>query len=872
MAFRRKLGWLGIGMLAAVVASCGTDDPDKPAVTTTPPPPVDVLAHCKYEEAPARSGKPANAPTEIKAGYGTVVLPIPIGSPLGGYTSRAKGLIGGPNPVDKRPQRFAKSFVPTVGIHDALRAEVLALEAGGERVVLIRLDAPYVMENTVFELESKIAPDGSMRGRIILTASHSHSSWGGYQPSVILMAGSDRPKQELAERVVASLADAVKQALDGLIPAKIGVSVSTPFDPADEVNRDRREDNEEVLGPDGNTAGKDKDPNLWVLRVDKMDGTPMAAIVDFPIHGTVSGGDNPLASSDATGGITRSLSYELGYPVMHFQGPAGDVSPAGNGGRDACPDSRQCLDMPRLETLGARAAEIIAPIVKNVQTGDKVALEIVTRTFYNGRDAVVKRPDGTELRYKPYDPEFVEPDRMIFDAQGKIISPIDEFNTFAGAGLCGEANGAGAFAPISGTAGLKPYGACLDVQKGGSLIFNAFYIGEYDVTMPLCDSARTTVSALRITGTPTGDYLALTMPGEAVAPFASYLRSRSPAGADKTLLIGYANDHMGYLLTAEDWLAGGYEPGINIWGPLEGEIIIDGILEAAKIAWTPEIEDPEVGSSRYTNWKYQDVEPITVVTTTGHGTVAPPSSKLWWPDAANANVTILEPTVPRAVGAARFVWYGGDAAIDTPQIFIEQETAPGQFEALKDAKGHAVSSYDGVIITTYTPEPLESMTPDKHIFTATWQPVPGDPFNAQTPLLPYSLPLGKYRFRVEGKAKAASGMTTYTLTSDPFEVIAAPLSAASAATRAATSIDITTNLGSAPGIRALKVGASDTNVPLLGPWAVTVTLANNQTKTVQAMPDGAGKATISLTAQEATDAVSVEVRDAVGNGGVITVM
>ena len=46
-------------------------------------------------------------------------------------------------------------------------------------------------------------------------------------------------------------------------------------------------------------------------------------------------------------------------------------------------------------------------------------------------------------------------------------------------------------------------------------------------------------------GTPGGDYMALTMPGEALAPFASYLRSLSPAGADKTLLIGYANDHVG---------------------------------------------------------------------------------------------------------------------------------------------------------------------------------------------------------------------------------------------------------------------------------------------------------------------------------------
>ncbi|MBK9260405.1 MAG: neutral/alkaline non-lysosomal ceramidase N-terminal domain-containing protein [Polyangiaceae bacterium] len=870
MAFRRKLGWLGIGILATFVASCGTDNPDKPPPTVEPA--VDVLAHCKFEKAPARPEKPANAPTEIKAGYGSVLLPIPIGSPLGGYTSRAKGLIGGPNPVDKRPQRFAKSFVPTVGMHDGLRAEVLALEAGGERVVLVRLDAPYVMENTVFELESKVAPDGSMRGHIVLSGSHSHSSWGGYQPSLVLMAGSDRPKQELAERFVDSVAGAIKEALDGMVPAKLGIHVEKAFDPMDEVNRDRRGDNDMVLGPDGNHAGEDKDTHLWIMRVDKLDGSPLAAIVDFPIHGTVSGGDNPLASTDATGGIVRSLEHELGHPVLHFQGAAGDVSPAGHGGRAACPDSRQCLDMPRLETLGARAAEIIAPLIKNVQTGDKAALEIATRTFYVGRDAVVKRPDGQELRYKAFDPEFVEPDRIIFDDNGKILSPIDEFNAFAGAGLCGEANGAGAIAPVPGTAGLKPYGSCLNVQTGGHIILDAFYIGDYDRTMPLCDTSRTTVSAIRISGTPTGDYMALTMPGEAVAPFASYLRARSPAGADKTLLIGYANDHVGYLLTAEDWLAGGYEPSINLWGPLEGEIVIDGILEAAKTAWTPEIEDPEVDSSRYTNWTYPDVEPITVVTTSEHGTVAPVPATIWWPDTADKNAPVLASTVSRAVGAARFVWYGGDVAIDTPEVFIEHETAPGQFETLKDSKGKTVSSFDGVIVTTYTPEPLESMTPEKHIFSATWQPVPGDPISLKNPIGPYSLPLGKYRFRVEGKAKAASGITSYSLTSESFEVVAAPLAASSTATRASTSVDVTANLGAATGIRALKVGPTDVNVPLLGPWTVIVTFANNQTKTVDVMPDASGKASVPLTMQEAIDAVKVDVRDSVGNGGSLDVL
>lgn len=870
MVRKKTLVWFALGALAtpAFVGACGSDG-DK-QVTPPPPPPPDLLAHCSFEKPPEHAAKPANAPTEIKAGYGSAIMPMPIGTPIGGYASRAVGLAGA-KPVDDRPRRFGKSLVPTVGIHDAPRAEALALEAGGEKLVIIRVDAPLLNENTLFELESKIAPDGSMRGHVVMSASHSHAAWAGYQPSYVLMPGVDRPKLALAERAIGAMAEAAKQALDGLAPAKMGIAVEKNFDPMNEVNHDRRGENNMLLGPDGNDAGKGKDPNLWVLRVDKLDGTPLAALVDFPIHGTVGDGDNPLVSTDAPGAIERALSRDLGFPVMHLQGAAGDVSPSGEEGRKACPDSLRCLDMPRLETLGARASEIISPFITGVQTGDKAALEIVTRTFYVGRDAVVTRPDGTELKYAPYNPDDPEPDQVLLDDNGHVKSPIDEFNTYAGAGLCGEASGIGAVRPLPGVAGLAPYGSCLEVAKGGEIIFGIFGLTAEQVPVPICDTVRATSTAIRFSGTPTGDWLVVTAPGEPTAPFAAYLRGRSPAGADKTLLLGYAQDHIGYLLTGEDWLAGGYEPSINIWGPLEGEIIIDGILESAKIAWTPEIEDPEVGSSRYADWKYPDTDPFTPIVTTDHGTVAPSSASLFWPDTASKDITLLSPTVSRAVGAARFAFYGGDPAVDMPAVFIEREAALGMYEPLKDTKGRPLTSYEGLVVTTYTPDPLTAAAPVHHLYTATWQPVPADLYSSEKPLLPFALPLGKYRFRVKGKAMTAAGEAPYELTSDPFEVVAAPLSPQSTATRNGTALDLVASLGAAPGLRALRVGPSDSDVPLLGPWTVTVTFSNAPAKTVEATPDASGKASVSLTMQEVLDAVSVEVLDPAGNGGTLTI-
>jgi neutral ceramidase len=847
-----------IALVALAIAACASDEEPPKVTEETPKDP----AHCRFELPPEPSPtKPPNAPSAVLAGFGSAVLAMPIGAPLGGYGDRHP-VLGG-TPADKRASRFSTGFVPSVGMHDAPRADAIAIEAGGERLVIVRADLPLSTENSLFQLEDAVAPDGSMRGRILLAVSHSHAAWAGWQPSLALMPGIDRPRKDLADRIVGSMASAVKAALASMEPAKIGVAVDAAFDPEDTVTSDRRGENDDVLGPDGNTAGKDKDPIVWAMRIDRADGSPMAAFLNLAVHGTIGEGSNPLVSTDIPGAIARSLSADLGYPVLHLQGAAGDITPRDIQSRKACKGEARCLDMPGMEVVGARAAALVRPLVEGIKTGEEAALEVVTRTFQEGRDYRVRRPDGTELWYAPAD---VEPDGVIFDASGKIATPIDEFTTVTGAGLCGDAE-AGSFAALPFAAGV--YSSCVDLERGAGIIFSLFQVPA-TMDMPPCDTVRSTATAVRLSGTPSGDWLIATIPGEPTAPYTAYLRSRSPAGPDRTLVIGYAGDHAGYILTAEDWLAGGYEPSINLWGPLEGEVILDGILEAAAIAWTPEIEDPAAGTSRFVEWEYLPADPITPIVTTDHGSPATNAS-VWWPDTDVAEPTVPAMTVARAVSAARFAWFGGDPAVDMPEVFIERETAPGMFEPLVDARGRSASSRDGAVVLTYTPEPLDAAAPEHHVFAAVWQPVPPDPFSHAEPARPFSLPLGRYRFRAVGVAVGKGGEEGYSIASEPFEVLPAPLSSASSAVRGASSIEIQADLGSAPGLRALQDGPSDTAIPLLGPWSVELTMADSTTKTVTVNPSPSGAGSVPLTAAEAQEVVSVMVRDAAGNGGALVV-
>lgn len=862
------------GLLAAMLGGCdsgpgethepadaGADSGEDAGADAGPLDP----AHCAFETPPAHETSGPIKTSAVRAGLGSRVLPMPIGAPLGGYGNRLIPL-GQSVAADERPRRFAKSFVPSVGIHDAPKAEALAIEAGAERFVLLRVDTILINENNLYALESAIAPDGSMRGRVLVSASHSHAAWAGWQTSLILMPGIDRPRTDLAERMIGAMAGAAKDALGSLAAAKIGIAVDDKFDPMDIVNRDRRDDNDAVIGPDGNTAGKGKDAVAWVMRVDKEDGTPLVAVVDIPIHGTIGDEYNPLVSTDAPGAVQRALSAELGYPVLHFQGAAGDVSPAGDQGRVACPDATRCLDMPRLEALGARAASLLAPLVKSVETGGKAAVEVVTATFPVRRSAEVKRPDGTSLSYTPADDELT-PDGVIFDEKGRAANPIDEFNTDVGAGLCGDATKT-SLSAIPGARGIGVYSSCINLTNGRGIIFGLFDVDDKS-PLPLCDSLRSTATAIRIEGIPSGSFLIVSAPGEPTAPFAAYLRSQSPAGPERTLLIGYSDDHVGYLLTAEDWLAGGYEPSTNIWGPLEGEMVIAGIVDVAKTAWTPEKEDPEAQSSRFVDWQYPETKPIDPIVTADHGTVAPVSPSIWWPDTLGPVDPLPATKVPRAVGAARFVWYGGDPAVDLPVVFVERETMPGVFAPLLDSHGRPATSYEGAVVMTYSPEPLTDPAPSRHVYSATWQPVPADPYSLSAPMAPFSLPLGKYRLRVQGAALSGAGMTTYEALSDPFEVTEAPLAASSTATKAAAAIEVHAMLGPAPGLRALRQGPCDSDLPLPGPWKVTVAFGGAPLKEVMVTPDGTGTASVPLSPQELDDVVLIDVRDMYGDGGVL---
>jgi neutral ceramidase len=402
---------------------------------------------------------------------------------------------------------------------------------------------------------------------------------------------------------------------------------------------------------------------------------------------------------------------------------------------------------------------------------------------------------------------------------------------------------------------LLPYHSCAQIPQALS-IFEALL----DMPMeepPVCASTRTTVSALRL-----GDWLLATAPGEATVLWAQRLRELSPVAPDKTIVLGYAQGHVGYLLTAEDWLLGGFEPTINLWGPLEGEYIVEQAAAVMALAVTPDREDAAAGGVDRLAAPVivdDDLSPPDATPTAGTVPEAVP------PELFTRSGVVPATAQPAATVArldtARFVWIGEDPATGTPSVRLEQEL-DGAFVPVTRRSGRVVEDFD--LLLTWTPTPLtDADAPRTHYWALEWQAVAwlglgGDLAERA------SAPVGRYRFFVEG--------TGYTLASAPFEVTPGALAVTATPGGGALALTVASQVGE-DGWRLLTdAGLSNRAIPLpasAGPITVTLQLASGGTQQVGDVAVADGLATVPVPPGETVTAATVT--DQFGNVGTAAV-
>jgi len=887
--------------LALALVACGDDDGVTPpgpdgggdgGVEDSGPVVPRSTAQCHYEAVPANANATGMvAPGAITAGAAEEPIDLPVGSALGAYTARAD-FEGSASVVDHRYAEISGSFNPSVGIETRMRSRAIAITAGGETSVLVKLDIGASDDNITFAVAERLGPE--FHGKVIFASSHSHSAWGHFQSNTALGVGFGRFRKVTFDRIVDSLTRVAQRALDARRPARIGIAHDAAFDPPDRVNHDRRGENDAL--PNGRNR---KDHDLYVIRIDGTDGLPIAMVPVFGMHGIIMDADNNLASTDAPGAVERAVeeAFDSEVVVMHLQGAGGDVSPSGSGGIDCsgsrtpctrnsdCPTGELCpagvgtracgapvcYNFARAETVGryARDAVMAAWESAGMAMQDSLAMEMVTRAVPLGPDWTTFTVRSGALSYAPWDGRRYA-DRMIFSPTGEILSPIDEFNAPNGAALCGEDHDAIFYRgqmPRTAGADMLPYRSCVRIEEAAGILgllidlpFDRNGNGDIDDDeMPECASTRTTISALRL-----GDTMIVTLPGEPVTLLMDHVKSLSPFPADKTIVVGYSQGHIGYLLTADDWLLGGYEPSINFWGPLEGEYLAERAADLMTLAASPARDDGAAGGT--TRWAGDTTSPDTIPgpdPAPMAGMVPAAIPELVYARGGTPGAAQPPMMVPR-LQSARFTWIGEDPLASTPRVTLQREATPGagDFVDVVRHSGRAVS--DGDLLLIWTPDPLQRVgsDPRTHYWVVEWQAVTpwGTPMLDDVEDRP-GVPLGRYRFHVEG--------TGYMVDSSAFEVIPAALTVT--ATLAGTNVNLDVGYDAPGGWRLLALnGNSNEHVPLArGPVTVELGLMGGGTRTFMDVPVTAGAVTVDAGA-DAANVRTVRVLDRFTNAGSAT--
>jgi hypothetical protein len=214
----------------------------------------------------------------------------------------------------------------STGVRDHIFHRVVAMEAGGQAFYLVASDpclfSPAVYDDAARELERDL---GIPRSHFWWSVTHSHAAPEVGPPGVYkaLLGRSDHEFDRDYEKFARNaLISAVKEAKSKLEPAKI--AFGTGHSNAN-INRRAKDPEGRVslgLNPDGPV-----DRQIGLIRLERPDGSLIALVANYAIHGTVMSGANLQVSGDAPGVVSAYVEQKLGAPVLFVNGAAGNLAP-----------------------------------------------------------------------------------------------------------------------------------------------------------------------------------------------------------------------------------------------------------------------------------------------------------------------------------------------------------------------------------------------------------------------------------------------------------------------------------------------------------------------------------------------------------------
>jgi hypothetical protein len=423
-------------------------------------------------------------------------------------------------------------------VNDPLYAKALVVSDGKTTAVIVTVDAVAIAEigsikneylaNVRAQLEKDL---GILPHSVLINASHCHG----------IVCG------DVEQRTVV----AVKEAWQKMVPVKVGAGTGRE----DRVSENRRlklKDGTEAdvrhaysLPADQIVVGTGPiDPEIGILRFDRLDGKPLAVVYNFachPIQGVPSGGN----TADITGFASQAIEENLGDEAiaLFLQGCGGDINPSGYKEPDHPRDAETLGNLLGLSTLRA---------LRQIKCRSEDRFQLIHETLElpradiapriadveAERDRLLASLTGTTLNFKTFLPLLVK-----YRTAGEF--PAADSHRYLHQQALGREN----LSRLDATnrKNLEAYLANIHVMEQLTRTQTNLALLKKHHADNVAAGKRTL--DVELVGLRLGDFVLVTFPGELTVPIGLGIKERSPH--ELTFVAGYTNGYIYYAPTTE---------------------------------------------------------------------------------------------------------------------------------------------------------------------------------------------------------------------------------------------------------------------------------------------------------------------------------
>ncbi len=227
------------------------------------------------------------------------------------------------NPQQLRGYEARKS----TGIHDRIYHRVVVLDDGKTRFVLVSSDICSISPSEYDKVADMLQEEQGIRPENFwwsMTHTHSAPELGppGFGQVYLPERNTHQYDKTYAGNTERKLLDAVAEAIKSLEPARLSAGWGHS-----NANINRRARNTDGRANLGYNPDLPVDRRIGMLRIDKADGSSMAIIANYAMHGTVMGKLCTLITGDAPGTVAEYVEKKTGAIMLFINGAAGNIAP-----------------------------------------------------------------------------------------------------------------------------------------------------------------------------------------------------------------------------------------------------------------------------------------------------------------------------------------------------------------------------------------------------------------------------------------------------------------------------------------------------------------------------------------------------------------